>query len=83
MLDENSSASESIRKLLKVLHTRLEQNEEDFRALLALQRVLAEVTGSPPERQLQTTLTQASGGNYGSFARKQPAPDPKKAVTAS
>ena len=69
MLDASSSASESIRKPLTALHTRLEQNEEDYRALLALQRVLAEVTGSPPERQLQTTLTQASGGNYGSSAR--------------
>ena len=69
MLDESSSASESIRKLLVVLHTRLEQNEEDFRALLALQRVLAEVTGSSPERQLGTALTQASGGNHVSSAR--------------
>ena len=60
MSDENISAAAAIRSLCKTIQTRLEQNE-DFRALRALERALVEVTQTklPAARQLQATLTEA------------------------
>ena len=82
MLDEGSSAAEAIRRLCKTLHSRLEQNE-DFRALLALERALAEVAGYqlPPARQLQTTIAQAFGSDYGSSERPLSPAKPAEART--
>ena len=60
MSDDNISAAAAIRNLCRTIHTRLEHNE-DFRALRALERALAEVTQTklPPARQLQATLNEA------------------------
>ena len=72
MSDGNSSASVAIRQLYDEIHARLVQNE-DFRALNALKRALAEVTQGHLSRSRQLQASAQALTNFDAPA-SPPAP---------